>query len=585
MIHTKRTIAVGCLILALFGYFFYRLSMIQLFQTTSFSSHHVNLIKKSIEQRTTSYVVNNGRGQLLDRNGQSLTTEKRLALILFPFLKSGDWPAGKVSKILGVRENQLTQALAGHNHPFAFNPYEIKISVDQEKQVNDLHIMGAKVLSVTLPKTNNASYIIGVAHQNPLLLKNRYGDLLKQGIVTNTTPVGSLGLQEAFDPFLLSRNETKLLYHTTGGGTPLFKNSVRYASGASDSYYPLKVKTTLDAKIQQMAEQKVKSLGIKKGGLVLLDAKTNNLLAMVSRPALDPASPFKYPNYMLTPEFPGSVFKVVTAAAAIENNIVNSTMTFDCNQNVYGDGPSKRQLGTLTFEQGFAQSCNNTFATLGNRLLESNLYALDDAAKKLGLTEQSGWQGPVFHYQHFKQIPNEGQATIFKNVSDRHVPKAIAQTAIGQLNVKVTPLQVANMMSTIARGGVKWRVRTATEIDYNKMGNMQLTTFPHQTIPGPTLQPYTVMKLQDLLQRVVTSPKGTGHSLQNAAYSVAGKSGTAETGHHTENSWFAGYFPVDDPKYILVCVDLDVAPFHGQALKLFKEMVNGLAKFDQQSAS
>ncbi len=581
MIPTKRITTFGILVLAVLGFLIYHLAMIQLFQTTSYSPSHVNLIKNSIQQRTMRYIVDDGRGELLDRNGVSLTTKKGRALILFPFIKGHTDSIDKISRALHTTPDWITSALARHTKPFAVTPPNHTITLEEEHTINNLHIMGAQVLTITHPtQSGMSSYMIGIASQNPTILKNRYGDLLKQGIVTQETPVGTLGLQEAYDPFLLSRNQTELLYHTTGGGAPLFENSVRYASGASDSYYPLKVKTTLDSKIQSAANQLVDQSGIQKGGLLILDAKTNNLLASVSRPALDPTDPFKNPNYMLTPEFPGSVFKVVTAAEAIETNIVNNTMTFDCNQNVYGDGPSQRQLGTLTFDESFAQSCNYTFATLGNRLMETNLKALDDGAKKLGLFQNPGWTGTVFHYQNFNQIPGVGSTTLFGNVADRHSPKAIAQTSIGQLNVKVTPLAIANMMSTIARGGDQWSVRTATEIDYNKMGNMQLVTFPHKRLPGPNLQPYTIMQLQDLLRLVVTSPKGTGHYLNDAAYPVAGKSGTAETGKGTENSWFAGYFPADDPKYVMVAVDLDVTPGHAHALTLYKSMVNKLAQLD-----
>lgn len=583
MILKKRIAGVGIVILIGFCFLVYHLSMIQLFRTTAYSSEHINLIKKSIEQRTSAYVLNDGRGELLDRNGVSLTTEKRRALILFPFLKGQSWPINKVSQLLGVDPDQIKQALAKNNKPFAFLPGELAISDHAEQAINSMNITGAKVMEVTLPdSTAGNSYILGIAKQNPTLLKKRYKDLLTEGVISPSTPVGSIGLQEAFDPFLLSRNETRLLYHTTGEGKPLFKESVRYASGASDSFYPLKVKTTLDATIQKLAENTVKADGIKKGGIVLLDAKTNTLVAMVSAPGLDPQHPFSHPNYMLTPEFPGSVFKVVTAAASIENNIVNDTMTFDCNKDVYGDGRATRQLGTLNFEQSFSESCNYTFATLGNRLMESNLKVFDETAQKLGLTQEAGWHGDVFHYKNFEQIPDEGTTTLFKNESDRHNPKAIAQTSIGQLNVKTTPLSIANMMSTIARGGEKWSVRSATEIDYNKMGNMQLVTFPHQELSGPSLEPYTIMRLQDLLRNVVTDPKGTGHFLNDAAYPVAGKSGTAETGRGTENSWFAGYFPADDPKYIMVAVDLDVQPGGSHTLKLYKDMVNGLYTYDQQ---
>jgi penicillin-binding protein 4B len=583
MIQKKRIAVVGTFILLGFCFLTYHLSMIQLFRTTSYSSEHINLIKNSIEQRTSAYVLNDGRGELLDRNGQSLTTEKKRALILFPFLKGQSWPLNKVSRIMGVNPDQIKQALSENNKPFAFLPTSMPISTEEEQEINAMNITGAKVLEVTLPKADTmSSYILGVAKQNPALLKKRYSDLLTEGVISPTTPVGSLGLQEAFDPFLLSRNETRLLYHTTGGGKPLFKESVRYASGASDSFYPLKVKTTLDASLQRLAKATVQAEGIKKGGLIVLDAKTNTILAMVSAPGLDPKHPFSNPNYMLTPEFPGSVFKIVTAAASIENNIVNDTMTFDCNNDVYGEGKAGRQLGTLNFQQSFAESCNYTFATLGNRLMESNLKVLDQTAEKLGLTQKVGWHGDVFHYKDFEQLPGEGTNTLFSKESDRNNPKAIAQTAIGQLNVKTTPLSIANMMSSLARGGVKWSVRSATDIDYNKMGNMQLVTFPHQMLSGPSLEPYTVMKLQEILRSVVTDPNGTGHVLNDAPYPVAGKSGTAETGRGTENSWFAGYFPADDPKYVMVAVELDVQPGQSHTLSLYKTMVNGLYTYDQQ---
>ncbi|MGV3488142.1 MAG: penicillin-binding transpeptidase domain-containing protein, partial [Tuberibacillus sp.] len=302
-------------------------------------------------------------------------------------------------------------------------------------------------------------------------------------------------------------------------------------------------------------------------------------IAMVSRPAFNPNEPFSHQNLMLVPQYPGSVFKVVTAAAAIQNNIISPTETFNCNQNPYGDGPGNRRLGPLNFEESFYQSCNYTFGSLANRMMETDSKVIDRFASMLGLTQKVGWTDDVFHFLDFKQISDEGQNVLWGNESDRGDPKAIAQTAIGQRNVKLTPLSIANMMATIARGGEKRSVRVATEIDYHKLSGVKLTTFPQQDLPGETIDRYTAMKLESLLRGVVKDPNGTGHRLSDALYPIAGKSGTAETGHGYSHSWFAGYFPADDPKYVMVVVDLR----HQSGTKtydIYEKMVNELYHLD-----
>lgn len=120
----------------------------------------------------------------------------------------------------------------------------------------------------------------------------------------------------------------------------------------------------------------------------------------------------------------------------------------------------------------------------------------------------------------------------------------IAQTAIGQKDVQTTPLAIANMMATIARGGKKEQVKAVSKVEFNN--STTVVSFPNQSMDGNSLSPYTTMKLQHLLRKVVTEEKGTGASLKDLPVEVAGKSGTAQT--KTEkgelNKWFAGYFPI-----------------------------------------
>jgi penicillin-binding protein 4B len=578
----KRIITIGIVILLGFTGLVIRLAQIQLFDVESFSDRHINLIQKSIEQRTTGFVVNNGRGLIVDRNGVKLNSEEKDALILFPFLKESDWPIKKVAEILNVPPGTLKYAIQQAKKPFAFESGRLPMTDQQKEAINALKIPGVQVLRVRYYPRDKSSYIVGAIGENSTIVSSRYPELLKNGTVTSSTPVGVMGLEEAFDPFLISHHEQKLLYHTTATGEPLFDESVKFAGETDTDYYPLKVVSTLDESIQEMAEQALDNAGIKRGGVVILDANTSDLLAMVSRPALDPMHPFKNRNLMLTPQYPGSVFKVVTAAASIQNNIVSPTEMFNCNQNPYGDGEGDRKLGELDFKNSFYQSCNFTFATLANRMMETDPKVIDKFASRLGLMQKVGWAGNVFHMKDFKEIADEGDNVIWGDESDRSDHKAIAQTAIGQRNVKMTPLSIANMMATIARGGEKRSVRTATEIDYHKLQGVSLTTFPQQDLPGDTIDRYTAMKLEELLRGVVKDPNGTAHRLADASYPVAGKSGTAETGHGYTNQWFAGYFPADDPKYVMVVVDLESHQGSIKTYDTYETLVNQLYKVDHE---
>lgn len=581
--HFNRTMTIAIILLIGFVILIVRLADIQLVNTQSFGSEHVNLIKASIKQRTKGIILDDGRGKLLDRNGKPLYNQTRLSLILFPFLKNMNWPVNKVATIIQRNPQDLKSALSKENQPFAFDEQHLSLTNSEAKKINNLRIPGVFALPMKLSDVYSiAPHLIGLVKQNPSLVKSRYSDMLKSGAISTSSLIGISGLQKAYDPFLLSRDQKELLYNTTNEGFPLFGPNVKY-SAPSNPYFPLNVSTTIDKKIQMAADRAVNQAGLKKGGVVILDAETSNLLAMVSRPKLNPNNPLSSggKNLMLEPQFPGSVFKVVTASAAIEQNIVNPNEWFDCNLNMYGTGPAKRQLGSLNFSGSFAESCNLAFAQLGEKLTSSNSHILDKTAAKLGLTQKVGWTNDVYHLTNFQQIPNEKENTIWGSNTDRKVPKAMRQTAIGQLNVKLTPISVANMMATIARGGEKRMVRTATQV-VHKDGTV-VVTFPHKSMGGSQLSPYTIMQLQNLLQGVVANPNGTAHRLNHLPYTIAGKSGTAQTGKAHTNSWFAGYFPVDNPKYAMVVVNLDSHPGDNKTYDIYASIVKSLYKLDHQN--
>lgn len=159
---------------------------------------------------------------------------------------------------------------------------------------------------------------------------------------------------------------------------------------------------------------------------------------------------------MLTPQIPGSVFKTVIAAAAIESGLELKN-SYNCQLDMYGKHDDDSDMGILNFERSFARSCNYTFTTTADELIEKDKQTIEEFAGKLGLTEKNGWSGNVFHYNQFRQFPEEKSPSIWDDPRDKGAFRAVAQTAIGQKNVRVTPLAAANMMATIARGGEKSR--------------------------------------------------------------------------------------------------------------------------------
>jgi penicillin-binding protein 4B len=579
--------AIGWLVICITGLVLLlgRLMQIQLIETETFSKHNVNLLEESVNQRTQELVIDNGRGNFLDRNGTMLTHKKVSVLVLFPFLKKTDWDVEKVSTISGISVHSLKFAVDAAKKPFAFgDPEPIELTTSQMKRINELKIPGVFAIEKKFERSSiPAEQLIGLTGENAKELKERYPS--KE--LSEKTLLGVSGLEESFDEFLLPEGKSKLVYHVDGGGAPLFGINVKYVDPANP-FYPVNIRTTIDKDLQQKAEDLADQYQIKKGGLVLLNIEDNSVLAMVSRPAINKKDPYNgagITNLMVKQQIMGSVFKTVVAAAAMDHNLDDPTRLFDCSKKINGKPESKYNYGMLNFTNSFARSCNRTFGELAKELQKTDPHLLEDYADKLSLTGSVGWQGEVYHTSDFKQLGDEDKGRVFLSDEARKDPNFIALSGIGQHEVRATPLAVANMMATIARGGKKEMVRAVSKIEYKNGTTM--VDFPEESLKGDSISPYTAMKLQKLLREVIINPNGTGRWFKDLPYEVAGKSGTAETGKFKDgkqlhNKWFAGYFPFQSPKYALVVVNLDVIDSEGGVNLLFADMVKALYEKDTE---
>lgn len=585
MLLHKRTLQMIVIFMVVMLGFIIRLGYIQLIATDHFSKYEVDLVEESIKQRTETFVLNSGRGYFKDMHGEPLNADYYACLILFPFLKNGNWPVTKVSKILNVNEGDILNSLSSTNRPFvlevAGKPY--RLSGEQVKKINQLKIPGVFAQYFQQRTENLAPHLIGVTGENSEEVKQRYREQVTSGSISIYSEIGVSGLQRAFDPFLLSQGNASLVYFVDNHSKPLFGFDVKYTAPASP-YHPTEVITTIDRQIQALATETLEDVGILNGGLVILDAKTSDLRALVSLPSFNINFPFDEgaKNHLVTTNTPGSIFKIVVAAAAIDFNLINKSQLYDCNKNLYSDGEEPRQLGLLTFQESFAQSCNYTFSFLANELIKIDKQILQKYAKKLGLVDKVGWTGDVYRLEEIKHFPEEEQGRVIIDDQDTDDFYALAQTAIGQKNVRVTPLAVANMLATIARGGEKQQVRAAAKINYEN--GSTVVQFPLQKAESEErISKYTAMRLQGLLRSVVEMEKGTAHFLNNEAYPIAGKTGTAQRGMNKDelSHWFAGYFPADNPRYVMVIIDLDHQSGGTKTLKAFQTIVEFLDEYDK----
>ncbi|MFJ8527999.1 peptidoglycan D,D-transpeptidase FtsI family protein [Bacillus sp. NPDC094106] len=566
-----------CMMLALLG----RLAQIQLIATESFTDKHINLIEKSVAQRTQAVTVDNGRGHFVDRNGTELGEVKYPVLVIFPFLQIKNDMLEKITHIIGVPGQDVKAQMKDKQKPFIFQRGDrpFRLTKEQMEKINRADMLGMVATEVRMKQISEAEHLIGAVGENEKEFQKRYGEMKK---LPSQTPIGISGLQQSFDEFLMTDGETKVLYQVDRQGEPIFGKQAKYTS-PGNPFYPVTIQTTIEKSLQQKAEELIQMYGIKKGGLVLLDVKKSEILAMVSKPSLQTNDERTYQqaveNQMLTPHFPGSVFKTVIAAAAIDQNLVQRNRTFNCDTDPYGEKLPQVRMGQLNFKDSFARSCNRTFAVLGNELMQKDKKVIEAYLEALGASGEVGWKGSVFHAAEFKQLPEEKDAIVWNGEENKGSHKAIAQTAIGQKDVRISPLAIANMMATIARGGEKREVKAVKEVRYKN--GTSFFQFEDHKLEGRQLPYETVRKVQELLRNVVTMEKGTGSVFQPSPLSIAGKSGTAQTGKGNRvNRWFAGYFPYENPRYALVVVDIETANDQNRVTPIFEEFVEEIAHLE-----
>lgn len=298
------------------------------------------------------------------------------------------------------------------------------------------------------------------------------------------------------------------------------------------------------------------------GAVVVLDLKSGETLIAASSPRFDlsaiqhptqeqwqtwnadPRKPFvSRVTQAAIP--PGSVFKVVTAIAGLEQGQLSPDELFHCRG--YLNDPQHDRCsifrisgvghGDVDLASALSQSCNVYFFDLAQRV---GPLPIERWARQLGFGTPTGID---LGGELAGNVPSRTQSTR----TNRWYPGTTRQLAIGQANLTVTPLQVAKLMAIVGNGGIDVTPRLTRPLSSSDSHEIQLAS--SQT-HAPLLSARTLTAIRRGMEMTVAHPRGTAHHAEIPGVLIAGKTGTAEVGSsQPSHAWFAGYVPADQPRY------------------------------------
>ena len=519
------------------------------------------------------------RGRMLDRDGRVLVDNYPSFSILLlrddPTLTEKNLPA--IADGLGLTLSDLRDQLEATQNLPKFQPIVIKPeATNADVAFIESHRADIPLLEMLMVQRRrylpggfmaHASGYVGEVSEQQIEASNgklRPGDL-----------AGKSGLERQYNDILTGTDGMRRMIVNSVG-----KEMKELPRLPEQEPIPGKqIQLTIDYDLQQVAEQ---SLGQRPGAVVALDPRTGEVLAMVSRPTPDPndfairipAEEWKklnddplHPllNRAIQAQLaPGSVFKIVTATAMLEDHVPEEGFTTFCpgygtffgrqyHCYVYYAKSGPKSHGVLGLHEAILKSCDVFFYNVGMRL---GIDRLSYYAIKLGIGRKTGIDLPS---EEPGLMPT--QEWVERTFHRKWYAGEVISVATGQGAVTTTPLQLAHMIGGIASGGVFKQ--------------------PHMLKDAPNvgeerfhISENTIEKVTDAMYGVVNEPGGTGGHLKLAGIELSGKSGTAQVigydkmnlvrkgSQFADNAWFVGYAPRRNPE-ICVAVLVQESGQHG----------------------
>jgi len=506
------------------------------------------------------------RGAILDRNGEVLAYEGKaytVNAIMKPrndleakrigdnYVKDPYATATKLSPILNVPVDKLLQSLTNPNSLYVeLGRAGKKITEEQKKQILDLQypllpngqrsevnqLPGIFLTETTrrfYPNNRFASHVLGYL---------TYEDEAKMGIELQLDKElrGEMG-------------ELQVLTDAAGYQLPDGENKYKPAKDGMNVYL------TIDQQIQDYVEQAMdkteQEFKPKKMTVIVTEPNTGEVLAMANRPQFNPNTYWdieNFTNHAVSSMFePGSTFKIITLAAAIEQGLFNANETYMSGSYRKIPGPPIKDhnggqgWGKITFLEGVQRSSNVAFVILGYERLKLEL--LKKYFDKFGMGMKTNIE-----------LPYEKRG-ILDNLTNPRSQRDVAVTTFGQ-GVAVTAIQQVAAVGAIANGGELLKPHIVKELRDPHTGAVVKRN--GREVVQRVVSEQTAKQVRDILETVVTAEAGTGKAYQIEGYRVAGKTGTAQkydekTGKIMEGHYivsFIGFAPKDNPRLLVYVV-------------------------------
>ena len=505
------------------------------------------------------------RGILFDRKGLPLVDNRpAFTLSLIPRELERDpvqrdATLGRLASLLQVPFVELQEAVAKVS-PDSILPVRVRrgLSMDDVARVEEwkLELPGV-IVEVepqrAYPNSRFAAHLLGY-------VREANDEQLKQGRYRRGDMVGQSGLERLLDEFLRGKDGGERIEVDAMGRQMRMIQSTEPHPGAQ-------VVTTIDRRVQEAAERAMEGHA---GAIVVMDPRNGDVLAMVSTPAFeidrftgtidrnawlrviqDPEHPLL--NRTIQSQYaPGSVFKIVVAAAGLQEGSItpadrtNCTGDFHLGEWTFKDWKSGGH-GSVDLLGAIRESCNIFFYEKG---LKIGGPAIAKYASAFGLGAATRIDLPG---EKLGLIPRP-RLRRDKRVGGWHAGETV-NMSIGQGAVLVTPMQVARLMSAVANGGVLWKPRLVQRIERPDKG---VVWSDGGSVTGHVdLSPMVWAFLRQSLWSVVNE-NGTGAGARIAGLDVAGKTGTAQmiaksrADRGQDHAWFASFAPVSEPEAVVI---------------------------------
>ena len=482
------------------------------------------------------------RGKLLDANGTVLATNKSVCTIsvIHNQMEEPEKVIAMLVKELGISEETARKRVE-------------KVSSIERVKTNVAKETGDAIRAYGLS---------GVKVDEDYKRYYPYGTLASKVLgFTGADNQGILGLEVKYDEYLQGTNG-KILTLTDARGIEI-ENAGESRLEPVNGY---DLCLSLDRNIQMYCEQAAKKVCTKKSAdsvsVIVMNPQNGELMAMVNYPEFDLNDPFTlvrdngeavsaeekqnllnkmWRNQCISDTYePGSTFKIITAAAALEEGVVKLDDAFFCPDYKIVEDRRIRCArttghGAETFETGIMNSCNPVFMELGERLGAENFVGY---FKQFGLLSKTNIDLP-------------GEAGTIMHKTENIGPVELATISFGQ-SFQITPIQLVTTVSSIINGGT--RVTPHFGVSVQDADGNTVKTFSYETHEN-ICTAETSETMRYLLEKVVS--EGTGKNAKIEGFSIGGKTATSQTlprSDHKYISSFLGFAPADNPQVLVLVV-------------------------------